>query len=276
MAIITVSRQLASLGDEISAKIADRLGYKFFGKKEIEKRIVELGFPESKIARFDERKVGFLAGLTRGRDEYLNFLMTAILEAAADNNCVIVGRGSFIILKDIENHVSCRFIAGENLRTERLHKELGCSLRTASKKIADAEAQQKGFHKGFFNFDIHDPAMFDVIVNTASLDIDSIVGSVTALTQSYVTARKDAAGQKRIDELLLGQRIVNLLTLVYNLDINFLRASLDAEGRRVTLRGMAGSAEVVDSAVTIVGAELPGYTIESAISVAQDFRAFAR
>ena len=40
MAIITISRQLGSGGDEIAGKIAENLGYKFFGKKELEKRMV--------------------------------------------------------------------------------------------------------------------------------------------------------------------------------------------------------------------------------------------
>ena len=41
MAIITVARQVAALGDEISAAVAQKLGYKFVGRKEIEKKIVE-------------------------------------------------------------------------------------------------------------------------------------------------------------------------------------------------------------------------------------------
>lgn len=274
MAIITVSRQLASLGDEISAKIAEKLGYKFFGKTEIEKRIVELGFPKSKLAKFEERKLGFLAGLTHVRDDYLNFLMTAILEAASENNCVIVGRGSFIILKDLENHVSCRFIADEKLRLQRLQKETGCNQKSARKKIAESEAQQRAFHKGFFNFDIHDPAMFNLIVNTEMLDVDSIASSIAFLTQKYVTPQKDAIGQKKIDELLIGQRIVNLLIFVFNLEINFLRVSL--KDKKITLHGMTASQKVADSALTIVEAELPGYEIKSAISVSQDFRNFSR
>lgn len=272
MAIITVSRQLASLGDEISAKIAEKLGYTFIGKKELEKRIVSLGFPESKLSKFDEKKLGFFAGLTRGRDEYLNYLLTAILEAASQNNCVIVGRGSFIILNDLENHVSCRFIADEKVRAERLQKIQNCSRKSALKKIAESESQQKGFHKEFFNFDANNPAMFDVIVNTATIDVDSIAESVAVLAKSYVTPEKDAAGQKKIEELLIGQRIVDILVFIYNLNINFLRASID--GKKITLHGMADSATTIDSALTIVSAELPNYQIESAVSVAHDFKAY--
>lgn len=272
MAIITVSRQIASLGDEISRKIAERLGYKFFGKAELEKRIVELGFPEAKLAKFDEKRLGFFAGLTRVRDEYLNYLMTAILEAAAENNCVIVGRGSFIILKDLENHISCRFIADEPVRTERLQSEFKCNARDALKKISESEAQQKKFHKDFFNFDLHDPAMFDFIGNTSKLDADSISSSVITLAKEYVTPQKDAAGQKKIEELLIGQRIVDILIFLYNIEISYLRTSI--EGKKLTLHGIAGSQKDVDCAVTVVEAELPGYEVKSAISVNHDFKAY--
>ena len=44
MAIITISRQVATLGDEIAAAAAKELGYSFITRKKIEKRIVELGF----------------------------------------------------------------------------------------------------------------------------------------------------------------------------------------------------------------------------------------
>ena len=46
MAIITIARQVAALGDEIATSAAKKLGYKFVGRKEIEQRIIDLGFPE--------------------------------------------------------------------------------------------------------------------------------------------------------------------------------------------------------------------------------------
>ncbi|WP_407426901.1 AAA family ATPase [Treponema sp.] len=274
MAIITVSRQLASLGDEISRNIAEHLGYKFFGRKEIERRIVELGFPEAKLAKFDEKKLGFFTGLTRIRDEYLNYLMTAILEAASENNSVIVGRGSFIILNSLENHVSCRFISDKKIRIERLQKELNCDFKNASKKITESENQQKGFYKSFFNFDVLDPGMYDLIVNTSVIDTDSIVKSIIALADSCITSEKDEKGRKKIEEMLIGQRIVNMLLFDYSLNINFLRISI--EGNKIILHGIAESDVAVDSAVTIVGAELPHYQIESAIAITQDFKSYTR
>ena len=82
MAIIAISRQVAALGDEISASLAQKTGYRFINRQEIEKRIVDLGFPEDKLKKYDEKKPGFFASLVKDRDEYLNYLQTAVLEAA--------------------------------------------------------------------------------------------------------------------------------------------------------------------------------------------------
>ena len=41
MAVITISRQVAALGDEISALLAEKLGYKFIGRKVIEQKLIE-------------------------------------------------------------------------------------------------------------------------------------------------------------------------------------------------------------------------------------------
>ena len=102
--------------------------------------------------------------------------------------------------------------------------------------------------------------------------MDSIAESIASLVKKHVTEQKDVAGQAKIDELLIGQRIVDILIFLYNLDITYLRTSID--GKKLTLHGIAGNQAVVDSAVTIVEAELPNFEVKSAISVTQDFKAY--
>ena len=46
MAVICMARQVAALGDEISAEVAKLLDYKFITRKDIEAKIVELGCPK--------------------------------------------------------------------------------------------------------------------------------------------------------------------------------------------------------------------------------------
>lgn len=272
MAIITVSRQLASRGDEVSSEVAKQLGYRFVGRKEIEERIVYLGFPADKLRKYDEKKPGFFASLAKNRDEYLDYLQTAILEAAAENNCVLVGRGSFIILSELENHLSFRFVANNSIRIDRLMKSEGISEKQALKKINENDANRLGFHKSFFNYQTDDVTLYHAIVNTGLLDLNSAVSIVIQSVKSLITAEKEKSGEQMLERLLICQRIVNMLVFDYRFNINFLRA--EVRGHKIVLRGVADSSAIVARALTVVQCEVPEYKVESEISVVQDFKAY--
>ena len=272
MAILTISRAVASMGDEIAAATAQKLGYRFANRKDIERRIVELGFPEEKLRKYDEKKPGFFASLTKDRDEYLDYLQTAVLETAAENNCILIGRGASIILNDVPNHLAFRFIASDTVRLERLKREFGWDSKQAQKRIQESDSNRKGFHRSFFNYDISDPSLFHLVVNTGLFDIEGAAEMLAATVSAIVTGEKEAAGKKRVEELLIGQRIVNMLVLDYRLNINFLRAVIN--GRKLILHGIADSVSLVEQAVAVARSELPDYTVESAISIVQDFKAY--
>ncbi len=264
MAILTVSRQIASFGDEICKSIASHLGYKFVSRTDIEKRILDLGFSKSKLKKFDEKKPGFLSSLSSDRDEYLDYLQLAILEAAADDNCVIIGRGSFIILKELPNHISLKIIAEKGLRISRYEDDHKCGLKKALKIVNESDSNRDGFNKSFFDFDVNNPAMFHLVINTGLLDIDSISSSVETLVKNAVTKEKSALGNKKAKELLLAQKIVNLLKYENSLVIKFLRA--EANENRITLHGIADSKSEIEKAAKIVNEKLPGYKVVSRIS----------
>ncbi len=272
MAVLTISRQVAAFGDEIAAATAAKIGYRFVTRTDIERRIVELGFPAEKLRRYDEKKPGFFASLTKDRDEYLDYLQTAILENAAGGNVILIGRGSFIILEDLPNHLAFRFIAPDEIRLERLKREFGWNDRQALKRIQESDSNRLGFHKSFFNYDSTNPALFHLVINTGMLDVESAAVMIAETVKSTITPEKEAAGQRRVDDLLIGQRIVNMLVFDYHLNISFLRA--DIKDKKVTLQGIADSTAIVDRAMAIASSELPGYTVESAISVVQDFKAY--
>lgn len=272
MAILTISRAVASMGDEIAAATAKKLGYRFANRKDIEKRIVELGFPEEKLRKYDEKKPGFFASLTKDRDEYLDYLQTAVLEVASDNNCILIGRGAFIILNDVPNHLSFRFIASDTVRIERLKNEFGWDTKQAQKRIQESDTNRLGFCKSFFNYNSADPSLFHLIINTGLFDIESASDMIAQTVRTIISPEKEATGQKRVEELLIAQRVVNMLILDYRLNINFLRAV--TSGSRIVLHGVADSQLVVEKAVAIAASELPEYRVESAISIVQDFKAY--
>ena len=272
MAIITISRQVAALGDEIASAFAKEIGYTFIGRKDIEARIVELGFPAEKLKKYDERKPGFFASLAKDRDEYLDYLQLAVLEAAAKDNCILIGRGSFVILENVANHFAVRFVAPDTVRMERLKEEFSWEDKQAKQRISESATNRAGFHKSFFNVDNEDASHYHLVLNTGKLDIASAVRILKDLKDILVTPEKEAEGKKKIEELLAAQKLVNKLVFEYNLNINFLHAVIN--GNILTLQGVADSSALVEKAMTVAQKTFPDYKVESAISVVQDFKAY--
>ena len=266
MAVITISRQVAALGDEVAGELAKRLGYKFITRKEIEKRIVELGFPENKMPKFDERKPGFFASLTKDRDEYLNYAQYAILEAAEQKNVVIIGRGAFAVLQNVPNNISVRLIADEETRINRLRNEFDWDEKQALQRIQESDANRAGFHSSFYNVDINDP------VNYHLLTLDLAASTIASLVEQKVTVKEEEEGNKMIEELLKAQTVVNKLSMERKLNIEFMHASI--QGNTVVLHGVSDSPAVVEQALQIIREEMPGYDAKSAVSIIHDFKTF--
>lgn len=272
MAIITISRQVAAHGDEVAAELAKKLNYKFVTRKDIEKRIVELGFPESKMSKYDERKPGFFASLAKNRDEYFNYAQYAILEAAQQKDVIIIGRGSFAVLQGVPNNISIRLIADEKTRLERLEKEFNWDEKQAKQRIVESDTNRAGFHNSFYNIDISDPTLFHMVVNTGFVTIEQAAAQIAYLVENTVTAQQEEAGSNLIEELLKAQKIVNKLSFEYHLNIEFVHATI--EDKTVILHGVSDSPGIVEQALQIVRREMPGYDAKSAVSIIHDFKGY--
>ncbi len=272
MAIIAISRQVAALGDEVANELAKKLKYKFIGRKEIESKIIELGFPKEKLEKYDERKPGFFASLAKDRDEYLDYLQTAVLEAASMGDCILIGRGAFVILEDVPNLLSVRFVSKDDIRVERLMNEFNWDEKQAIKRIEESDTNREGFHKSFFNLSLSDASQFHMVLNTGTFTQKTAALVLGEMVSNLITPQLDKQGEKKIQELLQAQRLVNVLVFEHHLNINFLRAVID--GDTVTLQGIADSAVLVENAISLSKEIMPDKKIESAISIVQDFKAY--
>lgn len=272
MAIVTIARQVAAHGDEVASILANLLGYEFITRKEIEKRILELGFPKAKLLKYDERKPGFFASLTKDRDEYFNYVQYAILEAAAKKNVVIIGRGAFAILHDVPNNISVRLIADEKTRIKRLREEFSWNEKQALQRIQESDTNRSGFHSSFYNIDINDDSMFHAILNTGLMTEEIAAKIIAEIVKQNVTAEQENAGNKMIEELIKAQIVVNKLSLEYHLNIEFMHASI--EDNTVVLHGVSDSPAIVEEALQLIRKEMPGYDAKSAVSIVHDFKTY--
>ncbi len=272
MAIIAISRQVAALGDEVASRLSEKLNYRFINRKEIEERILKLGFKPDKLKKYDEKKPGFFASLVKERDEYLDYLQTAILDAASEGNCILIGRGAFAVLASLPNLLSLRFVASNEVRLERLKKEFNWNDKLAQCRIDESDMNRRGFHKSFFNIDIDDPTQYMAVLNTGIFDVEKTSDAIKVMVEHFSTPEIEKEGLKKLSELQKCQHLVNKLIFNHKIKIEFLRAVM--EDNVITLQGVADSSVLVEKALNIARTECPGFEIKSSVSVIQDFKAY--
>jgi len=147
MAIITISRELAALGDETAHELASQLNYRFVDKPALEERIKSYGVSGSKILKYDEKKPSFLASLSQDRDDYLHYMKSAILAEAAEGNAILIGRGAGVILKNVPGVFSLALASPPENRLALVKSYFPCEDKRAQHIIDQSDRDSEGIQR---------------------------------------------------------------------------------------------------------------------------------
>jgi cytidylate kinase len=250
MAIITISRELAALGDETAHELSKRFDYRFIDKQILEERMKSHGVESQTLEKYDERKPGFIASLLQDRDDYLHFLKMAIFEEAAavgGKGCVLVGRGANAVLADIPGVVPVFLVANMDIRIERVRSYFQCDEKKARSIIEQSDRDRTGFHKYFFESEWKEPGNYRVSLNTAHLHPSVCARIIEQLRADTVSPEVEAELAQKLDAALLAQRVVHHVLYEKGVRVHFFDVTANNIGT-VTLFGVTNSKAVIDQA----------------------------
>jgi len=270
MAIITVSRELAALGDETAQELAKSLEYRFVDKKALEERINSYGMAGEKFKKYDERKPSFLASLSQDRDDYLHYLKTAIFTEAEQGNCVFIGRGANVVLREVPGIISVFLVAPPEIRIERVKSYFHCDEKRARQIIERSDQDRTGFHRYFFDIDWKDPGNYHISLNTGVFHPLICAEIIKRLRDHVFTAEVEAQNAARLKELILEQGIKHHIIYKREIPIHFLEASV--LGSTITLYGVASTPALIDAALS-AAREAAGsvHSIRSEIQIVREY-----
>lgn len=269
MAIITVSRQLAALGDETARELARALGYRLGDKASLDASLEKFGFNKERLAKFDEKKPGFWASLSRDRDDYIHHLRSALLHEAAQDNVVIVGRGAVALLRAIPDMVSVRLVAPLHIRLERVRNYYRCDDKRAQQIIERSDVDRAGFHRYFFDMDWDDASQYLASLNMGYLHPAVAATQIKELCESVVSKESEVKSRTIVAAMVLGQTVVDKILYEEAVPIHFLEANVD--GGEVVLLGVASSQSSIEAAVASARS-VPGVTkVTNEIQVVQEY-----
>lgn len=269
MAIITISRELAALGDETAQELANLLGYRFINKSSLEERIKSYGIADHKFQRYDERKPSFLASLSQDRDDYLHYLKTAVLAEAGQGNTVIIGRGASVLFKNVPGVLSVFLGSPMPIRVERVKSYFHCDDKRAKQIIEQSDKDRKGFHHYFFDMEWRQPGNYHLALNTGHLRPSICAEIIRYLRDQLISPSVEALNAARLKELILAHEVKHHILYDKEVPIHFLET--EAAQGSITLYGVANTQSVVESAVA-AAQEYAGVTaVHSEIQIVQEY-----
>ncbi|MDR2418064.1 MAG: cytidylate kinase-like family protein [Treponema sp.] len=269
MAIITISRELAALGDETAHELADVLKYRFIDKRLLEERIKSYGVADQKLQKYDERKLSFLTSLSQDHDDYLHYLKTAVLAEVGSGSSIIIGRGANVMFKNIPGVLSVFLVAPMEIRIKRVKSYFHCDDRRSRQIIEQSDKDREGFHHYFFDMEWRYSGNYHLTLNTGHLHPVVCAEIIKYVRDELITPEAEEQNAKRLQELTLGQQVRHHILYEKEVPIHFLETAVS--GNIVTLYGVANSQALVESAVTTARATFPQHSIQSEIQVVHEY-----
>lgn len=255
MAVITISRQFASNGDEIARELAAQRRCTLVDKHSLDEELHRYGVETGELVRYDEKRPGIWSGLSVDRDHYAHFLRLAILDVARSGNAVILGRGAHAILAGIPDIVAVRIVASDTVRHARVVEHFGASDAQAERMIHHNDRDRSGFHRFFYGVAWDEPTQYAATINTDTVSTATAVAMIGALAERMDTNAVQHHTRDLIGDHWLATRVAGEIRFTHSMPVRFL--DVHATAGIVTLSGAVTAGSIAERCAEIAR-ETPG------------------
>lgn len=186
MCAVTMSREYGSGGGEIAARLARRLDWQLVDHQIVEHAARELGVHEAVVRAHDEKVGGALSRIfmwpyptpPEEMRAYYEMLRNVVLTAANTGHVVIVGRGGQVLLRDRRDVLHVRVVAPLEQRIAYTKRREGLDTNAARVRVQEKDRDRIRYTQTQFHCEPDDPHLYDLVINTAILSLDSSVDQI--------------------------------------------------------------------------------------------------
>ena len=252
MAVIAMTREMGTLGKDVVAGLAGRLGLDVIHHGLVEHNIAETsGLPENKVHRFLEGEASLLERWRMDRRRMRCCTAQEIFELAAKGNVLIRGWGSVYLLRSVQHVLSVRICAPMEFREAVLMQRLGLKDRAAARReIERDDAAHNGAMQGMFGIDWTDPAHYTIVLNTARVPVQECVDCIVRLVQSPAFAETEDSKAELMKQLI-SARVRSGLERHFGSDAGAM-VKTEVKAGQVMLTGQMVDAHYIAEAVRLV------------------------
>ena len=194
MAVITITREMATGGRKLGRLLAKRLDYHYVDKSLFQKIAEDLNVSERTLESFErsreyhisntfakvfstsyiERIVGYDKSVVE-EEEYQKSLGNLILGTAREDNVVIIGRAAYFFLKDMKNCFHIRLVAPMDWKKKYALENYKISPDHVRKFIEKRDRNLQWFRRSICGAGFDDSLLFHLTLNMSRIPIEKSV-----------------------------------------------------------------------------------------------------
>ncbi|HAX17095.1 MAG TPA: cytidylate kinase-like family protein [Actinobacteria bacterium] len=177
MAVITISRLVGSRGTLIGKEVAKRMKYDYVDRELIQEIMNQYG--EVEFKNIYDKKLSIwdrYSGITNGM---LDFFKKVMFSIAKSGNVVIIGRGSFVSLREYDDVLDIMIYAPMNMRIKAIMQMRNIDdPEKAEKYILHKEEVRQSFIEHTYNIKWNQIDNFDLVFNTGKLSPELVIDTI--------------------------------------------------------------------------------------------------
>ena len=272
MPVIALTQEMGALAKDVADGLAERLQLATLRHEVVEHVAARMHVSKSLINRLREGKAGTIERLRADRDSMAVYTAEEVLELAARGNVVLRGWGATCLLRPVPHAVCVRVTRPMAARVAWLMAH----LETDDAEFAEAEIRRSDqahaarMHEQF-GVTWGDPLLYDLVLNTDRLSVDTCVEMICAVLARPEFAETDAS-RALLQAMALQARVRGALR--GHESTHGVNVTIDSQGDQVILRGIVVSnAEREQTA--LVAAAVPGVaTVDNQLRVMSGSKLF--
>jgi cytidylate kinase len=184
MALIMINQQLGSRGAELGEMAARELGYRFLVRSDVVTAAArEFNVEPDQFLIIDERQPHFWERSKLDTERLISFLRAVAYKTMAQDRVVFVSSAGAHLLPDNGCGLRVRVMGSFESRVRTIQAVEKLSPAAAEKRVRDFDREVKARQQTLYGFDIDDPSIYHLVLNTSTLPLDLLSAALKSAAE---------------------------------------------------------------------------------------------
>jgi cytidylate kinase len=273
MPVIAMTQEMGSLAKDVSLRLAESLGLAVMRHEAIERVADRAQVSTSLIGRLRDGKAGLVERLTTDKRSVALYTAEELFALADRGNVVLRGWGATCLLRPVPHVVCVRVTRSVKKRVEWLMGHLGTDdVEFAEAELRRSDQAHASRMNDQFGVTWGDPVLYDLVLNTDRLSVESCVEQIRLLASRPEFAETPESRAMLADMALEARVRAALKEHPATRDINI---TINARQGQVALRGIVLDAEERSQTEDVAAAVAGVQSVDNQLRLMTSSRLFA-